>query len=163
MIDNMVDYNDNSVVYQGAELALLLLGTFRTLVDDAHQQLAAAGFADATPSHGFTLQALGTGATAADLAERLGVSKQAVAKTITRLETGGYVTRAADTGDSRRKLITPTPRAAAFLAESVAAFNEVVSRWRLDAGADNVDRLLAVLRTINGDKPIPWDFGSWSG
>lgn len=161
----MVDYNDNSVVYQesGGDLAFLLMGAFRTLVEDVHTQLSADGFADARPVHGFTLQALGAGATAVELAERLGVTKQAVAKTISRLEEGGYIVRTTDAADSRRKLIAPTERGHAILAASARAFDEALDRWRAAAGTAEVSSLIATLRTVQRGKSIRLDLGAWSG
>ncbi|GAB17631.1 putative MarR family transcriptional regulator [Gordonia effusa NBRC 100432] len=160
----MVDYNDNPVVYQdfGGELAFALMGAFRTFVDEAHELLAEGGFEDARPIHGFTLQAIGSGRTAAQLADRLGVTKQAVAKTIARLEEGGYVTRTVDSADSRRKVITPTARGQAFLAASAHAFDKVVGRWQIRAGTDEVNKLLTTLRIIVSGKPIPLDLAAWS-
>ena len=68
----------------GFALPLLLLLGFQTLVDQLHAELADQGHPDARPAHGFALQAIGPdGITATELGRRLGVSKQAAAKTIT--------------------------------------------------------------------------------
>lgn len=47
---------------------------------------------------------------ASDLADRLGVSRQAVAQTIRVLEAHGYVERSRDNADARALLIALTPR-----------------------------------------------------
>ncbi|NMO04127.1 MarR family transcriptional regulator [Gordonia sp. TBRC 11910] len=161
----MVDHTDNSVVYQesGGDLAFLLMGAFRSLVDDVHAQLSKDGFPDARPVHGFTLQALGGGATAVELAERLGVTKQAVAKTITRLEEGGYVARAVDAADSRRKLITPTERGRALLVASARAFDDALDAWRAQAGEVAITGMIATLRAVQRGESVPLDLGAWSG
>lgn len=161
----MVDDIDNSVVYQesGGDLAFLLMGAFRSLVDDAHVELARLGFGDARPVHGFTLQALGSGATAGELATRLGVTKQAVAKTISRLEADGYVVRAVDAGDSRRKLVTPTDRGRALLAASATAFDAVLDDWRELTGPGAIPDLFSTLRTVQSGRSVQLDLGSWSG
>lgn len=161
----MVDDIDNSVVYQeqGGELAFLLMGAFRSLVDDAHVELARLGFDDARPVHGFTLQALGSGATAAELATRLGVSKQAVAKTVSRLETDGYVTRTIDADDSRRKLITPTDRGRALLSASATAFDATLDSWRELTDHAAIHQLFSTLHTVQAGKPVRLDLGAWSG
>src|SRR6202008_1175695 len=66
----------------GFELPLLLAAAFRTLIDRLHDQLAPRGHPDARPIHAFALQAIGPdGATVSELGRRLGVSKQAAAKT----------------------------------------------------------------------------------
>src|ERR1035441_10142144 len=95
----------------GADLALLLLGGFRSLVDTATAELARRGYEDVRPVHAFAMRAIAAGAgnagepracykdlrpvhafamraiaagagNASDLGRRLSVSKQAAAKTI---------------------------------------------------------------------------------
>ncbi|HYJ13443.1 MAG TPA: hypothetical protein VEW66_07620, partial [Thermomicrobiales bacterium] len=62
----------------GFELAFVLIGAFRQLIDDLHAELAEQGFPEARPGHGFALQAIGPGRVSiSDLSRRLGVSKQA--------------------------------------------------------------------------------------
>src|SRR6202008_2068659 len=88
----------------GFELALLLLAGFRTLIEALHAELASQGPPDARPAPGFVLRPTGPhGVTATELGRRLGVSKQAAGKTVDRLEKLGYVTRAGDARDARRK------------------------------------------------------------
>ena len=58
---------------------------------------------------------LGGGRHASDLAGTLGVSRQAVAQVVTRLEQDGYLTRITDPGDARDKLVCLTPRGRAAL------------------------------------------------
>jgi DNA-binding MarR family transcriptional regulator len=93
----------------GADLALLLLGGFRVLVDEAIQVLAERGYEDVRPVHDFTMRAIAAGAdTASELGRRLSVSKQAAAKTVTVLEERGYVARGTDPLDARRKRLEVT-------------------------------------------------------
>ena len=81
----------------GFELPLLLVASFRTLVDALHRELAERGHPDARPLHGFALQAIGPdGVTTSELGRRLGVSKQGAAKTAAGLERIGYIAREAD-------------------------------------------------------------------
>lgn len=162
MIDNMVDDQDidNRVDVQAWELALLLLGAFRSLVDDTHALLAARGHPEARPAHGFALQAIGAGATASEVAVRLGVSKQAAAKTIERLEQQGYVARSSDPGDARRRTVVATDRGRGILAASATAFEEVVGRWaeRADVGA-----LADTLLDLGLPAATRLDLGAWIG
>jgi DNA-binding MarR family transcriptional regulator len=165
---NMVDDKDNRVDDQGGtprpawEMPLLLLGAFRMLVDDAHRVLAERGHPDVRPAHGFTLQALGDGATASAVAARLGVSKQAAAKTIALLEEQGYVAREPDPDDARRKLVVPTARGRDLLAQSARAFAEAVARWERTVGPDDVVRLHTTLRALAPAR-TPLDLASWAG
>lgn len=86
----------------GFELPILLLGAWRSLIDELHRALAEGGHAEAGPIHGFGLQAIGAaGSTTSELARQLGVSKQAAAKTVASLERAGYVYRAPDPKDGR--------------------------------------------------------------
>jgi len=160
----MVDVIDNPVDDQvpGWQLALLLLAGFRELVDETHRRLAEQGHAGARPAHGFALQAIGDGATNAELATRLGVTKQAAAKTIASLEREGYVERSGDTTDARRVIVRRTALGTDLLALSEAAFEQAVEVWRDRVGAGSVDTLSATLR----DLELPtarFDLASWSG
>ncbi len=165
MMDNMVDDNDNSVVDQvpSWELALLLLGGFRTLVDQAHASLAERGHPDVRPAHGFTLQAVGSGATASEVGARLGVSKQAATKTLTLLEQQGYVARSLDPTDARRRTVVVTPHGRDLLAASARAFDEVVDSWRDQLGEPAVRSLGHTLKALDLPAATRLDLGAWSG
>lgn len=160
----MVDIIDNPVDDQASswQLALLLLAGFRDLVDETHRQLAGQGHAGARPAHGFALQAIGSGATNAELATRLGVSKQAAAKTIASLEREGYVERAADSEDARRVIVRRTERGTELLVLSEAAFDHAVAVWRERAGSAAVDHLGATLQNL-GLATARFDLAAWSG
>ena len=94
----------------GADLALLLLGGFRSLVDGATAELARRGYEDVRPVHDFAMRAIAAGAgNASELGRRLSVSKQAAAKTIAVLQERGYVTRGTDPRHARRMLLQVTP------------------------------------------------------
>ncbi|SDF38647.1 MarR family winged helix-turn-helix transcriptional regulator [Pseudonocardia oroxyli] len=90
--------------------------------------------------HGFALQAVGTGCTAADLGRALGVSKQAAAKTIAGLEAAGYVERSADPGDARRVVVRPTAHGRDLLARSAAIFDALRAEWANRLGEDTSAR-----------------------
>ena len=76
----------------GAELALLLLGGFRSLVDAATGELARRGHVDYRPVHDFAMRAVAAGAgSASELGRRLSVTKQSAARTIAVLQERGYL------------------------------------------------------------------------
>lgn len=163
----MVDDKDNPVVSQEApgpawELPLLLLGAFRSLIDQAHALLAERGHPDVRPAFGFTLQAIGEGATASEIGERLGVTKQAAAKTVASLEARGYVDRVSDPHDSRRKTIRPTQRGIALLDDSAEAFGEVVALWAAQSSQADIRHVHATLKHLGLAGSARLDLGSWS-
>jgi DNA-binding MarR family transcriptional regulator len=148
----------------GYELPLLLLAGFRAVIDEAHEELAARGHPELRPAHGFAMQALGTfGAPAADVARRLGVSKQAAGKTIDRLAELGYVERGGESADRRRKLVRLTPRGIEALALSAEAFEHVRARWAGQLGAGRVAAMEADLRAVAPGQALRLDLPGWLG
>jgi len=140
-------------------LPLLLLAGFQTLVDRLHERLAEQGHPQARPMHGFALQAIGAGCTAADLGRALGVSKQAAAKTIAALEAAGYVERAADPADARRVVVRPTARGHDMLARSAAIFGALRAEWADELGEDTVRTVEEALARVAGRPRL--DAPSW--
>src|SRR4029077_19274325 len=116
-------------------LALLLLGGFQSMVDDVVAGLRERGHPGVRPVHEFALRAIDNGATtAADLARRLSVSRQAAAKTIVALEELGYVSRDHDPNDGRRKRLHVTERGRGMVAIGAGLFDEVRGRWATEIG-----------------------------
>jgi DNA-binding MarR family transcriptional regulator len=131
---------------QGAELALLLLGGFHTMVDAVTEELERRGHPGVRPVHEFALRAIDGGAdTASELGRRLSVSKQAAAKTIAALERMGYADREADPEDGRRKRVRVTPRGHDMMTVGGALFDDVRERWAAQVGAGGIERVEAVL------------------
>src|ERR1700733_12056295 len=157
------EYASRPAVY-GFELPLLLFGGFRSIIDELHAELARRGHPDLRPAHGFALQAIGHGgATATETGRRLGISKQAAGKTIDRLEELGYVHRAEDDKDRRRKLIRLTPRGISALAMSALIFNDIRSRWEGALGTARLSALEADLRTMAPGDTFRLDVPGWFG
>lgn len=113
----------------GFELPFLLVGAFRSLIDELHRALAESGHGDARPLHGFALQAIGLeGTTISELARQLGVTKQAAAKTVASLERAGYVRREPDPDDGRAVRLLRTARGTEMLALSAEFFEAYHAR-----------------------------------
>ncbi len=130
----------------GPALPLLLLAGFRRLVDDLHDRLAEEGHPDVRPAHGFALQAIGRGASSPGaLAEVLGVTKQAAARTVARLEEIGYLGREVDPDDARRQRITLTAAGHDCLVRSERILGELRDAW-VDAVGER--RVAGVERTL---------------
>jgi DNA-binding MarR family transcriptional regulator len=148
----------------GFELPLLLFGGFRSVIDELHAELARRGHPDMRPAHGFALQAIGPhGATATEVGRRLGVSKQAAGKTIDRLEELGYVQKAGDDQDRRRKLVRITPRGLEALTMSAMIFEDIRSRWADTLGPGRLNELEADLRTMAAGEIFRLDVPGWFG
>ena len=134
-----------------ADLALLLLGGFRALVDDAMVELAHRGYEDVRPTHDFAMRAIAAGAdNASELARRLSVSKQAAAKTVAVLQERGYVARKTDPLDARRKRLQVTSLGFEVMREGEAIFDELRDKWEQEIGADELERLEANLVALVG-------------
>jgi DNA-binding MarR family transcriptional regulator len=149
---------------RGYELPLLLFGGFRAIIDELHAELARQGHPEMRPAHGFAMQAIGfRGATASDVGRRLGISKQAAGKTIERLEAIGYVERAGDAADRRRKLTRLTPRGFDALRLSAAIFDDIRDRWAAALGQDRLEDMEAGLRTMVPGETFRLDVPGWLG
>src|ERR1700679_1131353 len=146
----------------GADLALLLLGGFRVLVDDAVLELAKRGYKDVRPVHDFTMRAIAAGAdNASELGRRLSVSKQAAAKTVAVLEERGYVIRGADPIDARRKRLEVTALGFEVMEAGETLFDELRDKWKRKIGAKQLERLESDLAALVGASPVRIDSPGW--
>jgi DNA-binding MarR family transcriptional regulator len=146
----------------GADLALLLLGGFRTLADRATAELAARGYADVRPAHDFALRAILAGAdSASELGRRLAVTKQAAAKTLAGLEEGAYVRREPDPEDRRRLRLRVTERGMTMLRTGEAIFDDLREQWEAEVGVDTLAAAEHALRRLVGDRALRIDSPSW--
>ena len=148
----------------GFVLPLLLLAGFRSLIDDLHAELARQGHPELRPAHGFVLQAVGVdGTTASELGHRLGVSKQAAGKTVDRLVALGYLERADDPADARRKLVRMTDKGIDGLRRSAVIFDALRERWVTRLGAERVAALEDDLRAVTPPDSFRLDVPGWFG
>jgi DNA-binding MarR family transcriptional regulator len=146
----------------GADLALLLLGGFRVLVDDAILELAERGYEDVRPVHDFTMRAIAAGGdTASELGRRLSVSKQAAAKTVAVLEERGYVERGVDPLDARRKRLQVTALGFEVMREGEAVFDQLRDNWKRKIGAKQLACLESDLAALVGPSPVRVDSPGW--
>jgi DNA-binding MarR family transcriptional regulator len=146
----------------GADLALLLLGGFRSLVDSATAELARRGHDGVRPAHDFAMRAIAAGAdNASELGRRLSVTKQAAAKTIAVLQERGYVTRDADPLDARRKQLRVTPLGFEVMRQGEEIFDELREQWERRIGPAELARFEAHLRELVGTDPIRLDAPGW--
>lgn len=146
---------------QGHHFVFLLIGTFRRIIDDLHEYLADHDFPDARPMHGFVLQAIGEDSISiSELGRRLGVSKQAAAKTVKQMESRQLVKRQPDPEDARASLIHRSERGETLLQRSGEYFALKQAEWSSDIGEERFREILGDLATIGGTG-YPADFIGW--
>ncbi len=120
--------------------AVLLRQAYVAIDRQVPARLAAAGHGAIRVAHGAVLQHLDSaGTTVSALAERAGMTKQAMAELVQHLEAHGYVRRVPDPGDRRAKLVQPTDRGREVIAIATGLAPELEkrlvkalgrSRWR---------------------------------
>ena len=133
---------------------------FRIMTDEIHRRLAHLGFDDARPAHGFAFVRLTPhGATGNELAEHLGVSKQAASQMVDYLEAHGYVARRPHPSDGRGKIVVLTERGWACIRATEEILAEIEARWAGVIGQDRMrllrDDLSRIVQEEIGDGPSP--------
>src|ERR1700689_604052 len=142
----------------GADLALLLLGGFRSLVDGATAELARRGYEDVRPVHDFAMRAIAAGAgNASELGRRLSVSKQAAAKTIAGLQERENGTRGQAPRHARRMRLQVTPLGLEVLRTGEAIFDELRDQWERQIGTAQLENLETHLARLVGTPPVRFD------
>jgi DNA-binding MarR family transcriptional regulator len=141
------------------EIPGLLGMAFHAVMEEVHVRLAKDGFADVRPAYGFAFQYLSVhgGATAVELGEHLGVTKQAAAQLVEEMEKRGYVSRRPHPGDRRARVVVLAPRGWACVERVVALWAEVERRWATLVGPDRLVALrddLAAFVVAAGSPPI---------
>ncbi|MDX6744591.1 MarR family winged helix-turn-helix transcriptional regulator [Actinocorallia sp. A-T 12471] len=146
----------------GFDLPIRLLLAFHTLIDALHTRIAERGHPDLRPMHGFVFQAVGPdGCSTAELGRRLGVTKQAAAKTVESLERIGYLTRFPDPSDARARIVHLTPRGRDALAASAEIFDALRAEWAKTLGPERLATFEDTLRAITAQTPFRTDLPGW--
>ncbi|MEU3098017.1 MarR family transcriptional regulator [Streptomyces sp. NPDC006967] len=143
------------------ELTFLLGMAFQLVLSEFVSRLDAVGYAELRPMHGLVFQVLhGAGATSSELAEQLGVTKQAAGQIIDDLEKRGYVERQPHPAGGRRKLVVLTAKALEHLVVAGRILHELEAQLtkQLHEVGLQVPRteLAAIIRTLTGDSIPPW-------
>nr|WP_255497351.1 MULTISPECIES: MarR family transcriptional regulator [unclassified Mycolicibacterium] len=111
----------------------------------------AAGLDGLRPAQAVALVPLAAGALhASDLADRLRVSRQAVAQAVRALDAHGYVVRSPDETDARAVLIALTPRGHQALRVMRANALAVERHWRQVLGQERLAELRATVQLLLG-------------
>ena len=110
---------------------------------------AAAGLDGIRPAQAVALVPLAAGGLhASDLADRLRVSRQAVAQAIAPLERHGYITRVPDPADARAQIIELTPRGRQALRVMRSNALDLEKRWQDILGQKRLGELRMILQTL---------------
>jgi DNA-binding MarR family transcriptional regulator len=134
------------------ELTFLLGLGFQLVLREFVTRVEAAGYSDLRPIHGVVFQALReSGATSTELAEHLGVTKQAAGQIVDELERKGYVARRPHPDGGRRKLVVLTDNAFEHLAVAGRILHglEAELAGEIDLGILRAE-LTKLIRTMSG-------------
>jgi DNA-binding MarR family transcriptional regulator len=119
-------------------------------------RLAAAGHQVVRPGHGCVFRFIHEGGSRlTELAERAGLTKQAVAEVVADLEQLGYVERALDPDDRRAKVIRLTELGADAHRAALGIFAEIEEGWAERYGAERMAELRDLLEEIAADYRPP--------
>ncbi|WHY77848.1 MarR family transcriptional regulator [Neobacillus sp. WH10] len=132
----------NDQLFSELDLAALLSLSFSTLINELHDRLSELGYGDIKPAHGFMFKRIiPNGATGIELAEYLGITKQAVSKMVDYLEKSGYVMRKTHSTDKREKIIVLTERGWLVIKAKEEILAEIERRWIDNIGAERMQML----------------------
>ena len=132
----------NHQTFNGLDLTSLFLLSFSTAINELHDRLMELGFEDIRPVHGFMFSYITPdGATGIELAEYLGITKQAVSKIIDYLEKNNYVMRKTHPTDKRGKIIVLTERGLSVMRAKDEILTEIEQRWSENIGAERMQML----------------------
>lgn len=119
------------------------------VLEQLHERLEGDGFGGIRFRHGSVFRFIDeAGSRLTDMAERSGLSKQAVGETIAELHGGGYVEGVPDPGDGRVKIIRLTQRGIEAKAAATRILKDVEDSWARLLGEDRVATLRQTLEDI---------------
>ena len=137
-------------------LAALLYGAAVALTAELSARMKEAGYADVRGAHGCVFDNIeADGMRLTELAERAGMTKQAVGEAVTDLERLGYAERVADPGDGRAKIIRLTDRGHAAQRAGFQIIADIESEWAERLGAKRVRKMRSLLIDIGAAESRP--------
>jgi DNA-binding MarR family transcriptional regulator len=110
------------------------------------------------------MQAIGArGTSTSEIGRRLGVSKQAAARTVDRLEQLGYIERTADEIDGRRHIVRLTDHGRDALRRSAEVFDQLRAQWARVIGPARLHDMEDSLRCLVPVRAARLDVAGWLG
>ncbi|MEN3360491.1 MAG: hypothetical protein V7637_4473 [Mycobacteriales bacterium] len=141
-------------------MVTLLAIALRRMKGELDAEMRAAGFTDLRPAYGYAFSRLSFGgATAVQLGEHLGITKQSAGQIVDELERRGYVRREPHPTDKRGKLVVLTDRGWACVRAAERALAGIEARLAERLGLQSLKGLrggLTVLGAGDRDPASPW-------
>ncbi|RDY27757.1 MarR family transcriptional regulator [Romboutsia weinsteinii] len=132
----------NHQIFSEFNLTSLLSLSLSSLIDELNDRMSELGYGDIKPSHGFMFKFITPdGATGIEIAEYLGITKQAVSKMVDYLEKSGYVMRKNHPTDRRGKIIVLTEKGLLVTKLKDEILIEIEQRWIESIGAERIQML----------------------
>jgi DNA-binding MarR family transcriptional regulator len=129
----------------------MMLGAFRALDAQVDAALEARGAKDLSPRHATAILLIDKkGVRLTDMAERAGITKQAMMQVVNDLERMGLVKRSRDPNDARAKIVALTAKGQTERTEAGRAVTSAEQRIRRKLGVATYDALRQTLASISG-------------
>jgi DNA-binding MarR family transcriptional regulator len=142
--------SDNWYIDHDLPLIGLLAEVQNAISDELYGRLHENGYGDIRPAHGcvfgFIERAGGVRLTA--LADRSGLTKQAVGEAVADLERLGYVERVPDPRDGRAKIIRLSDRGREAAAAAEGIFADIERRFASEVGDERFEEFRDTLRRL---------------
>lgn len=130
-------------------LPTLLVRARDITVELLHRRLGEEGFEGIRYRHGSVFRFIDAqGSRLTVLAERSGLTKQAIGEVVDELERLGYVERTADPNDRRAKIIRLTERGAQGQVAAARILVDIEQQWARRLGRERIDLLRQTLEEI---------------
>jgi DNA-binding MarR family transcriptional regulator len=131
-------------------------GVKELLIHELHRRLEEEGYPDVRPSHGCVFRFIDAeGTRLTDLAERAGLTKQAVGEAVDDLAGLEYVERVPDHTDGRAKIIRLTRRGEQAQAAAARLFQEIQRDWTSRVGEERMAAAMGLLDELLEPEPVP--------
>jgi DNA-binding MarR family transcriptional regulator len=142
--------SDNWYIDHDLPLIGLLAEVKDAISDELYTRLHEMGHGGIRPAHGcvFGFIDRGGGVRLTALADRSGLTKQAVGEAVADLERLGYVERVPDPSDGRAKIIRLTERGGQAAAAAEEIFADIERRFAAEVGDDRFEEFRDTLRRI---------------
>ena len=136
-------------VHADRPLPALLDHVKEMAVGELHERLSEEGFPEIRPGHGCVFRFIEPdGSRLTDIADRAGLTKQAVGEVVSDLEALGHVERRTCPDDGRAKIIHLTDSGREAVAAAERIFADIEARWAAEVGERRMATLRATLAAI---------------